>query len=78
MTTANVKESKLKDAFINKLSNDICIDWEFSVLSTRNLVIDTLYLLGVSINKKYSGYLGFRKFLKENNVELNLAEIPNE
>ena len=70
-------KSDVKTTFIEKLSNDVSIDWEFNYLAPRSLILDTLYLLGVSIDKKYSGYLGFKKFLEENNVNLNLTEISN-
>lgn len=69
------KENNTKATFLRKLDKDLSIDWEFKNLSKKSLVADTLYLLGVSIDeKKYSGYLGFKKFLEENNVDLNLTE----
>lgn len=71
------KENRVKITFIEKLNKDLSIDWEFDYLTPRSLVLDTLYLLGVSIDKKYSGYLGFKQFLEENNVDLNLTETPH-
>ena len=70
------KENSVKVTFIEHLKNDISIDWAFTHLSPRILVVDTLYLLAVSIDKKYRGYLGFEKFLKENKVDLNFTETP--
>lgn len=68
----------LKTAFIKKLNEDKSIDWDFKILGQRSLILDALYLLGVSIDPiKYSQYTGFQLFLTENGVSIDLKMTPH-
>jgi hypothetical protein len=65
---------KTKALFLKKLDVDSSIDWARKVLPTRALIFDTLYLLGISIDPtKYAYADGFKRFLAENGVTLELA-----
>lgn len=69
------KEKLIKDRFLEKLDSDDSIDWERKTLTTSSLIMDILYLLGVSIDsKKYGYHSGFEKFLSENGVSLSLKK----
>jgi len=69
----------VKNSFIRKLKEDKSIDWDRNMLPTRSLVMDVLYLLGVSINPvDYSYHDGFMKFLEDNGVEVSLNKEPIE
>ena len=76
------KNSKtVKDRFVNSLLRDLSIDWDSKVLSNRVLILDVLYLLGISIDdKKYAQCSGFKKFLNENGIgaEMKLAEFASD
>jgi hypothetical protein len=66
---------KTKELFIKKLNVDKSIDWSRKTLPTRALILDTLYLLGISIDEtKYAHADGFEKFLTENGVTLELTK----
>ena len=65
----------IKDKFLSHLKRDLSIDWNGKILSTRSVILDVLYLLGVSIDEtKYSHADGFEKFLKENEVSVKLIK----
>jgi len=69
------KTSGVKEKFIKRLNGDRSIDWDRKILSERSLVLDVLYLLGVSIDeKKYAQYSGLREFAKIAGVELDLKK----
>ena len=65
----------VKTKFLASSERDKSIDWERKVLSTRALVLDLVYLLGISIDeKKYAHADGFEKFLTENGVTIELVK----
>lgn len=73
-----VASSALKAAFIKRLREDKSIDWELRTLGQRSLILDVLYLLGISIDQqKNTWYSGFRKFLEEGGVTVDLKCTPH-
>jgi len=71
------KEKSVKNKFIERLNEDRSIDWKRENLTTRSLILDVLYLLGVSVDQeKYQQHSGFQQFLDENGVSLNLVKTP--
>lgn len=64
-----------KDKFVKNLNRDLSIDWDRKIVSTRSVILDILYLLGVSIDEtKYAHADGFEKFLKENDISVKLIK----
>lgn len=66
---------KTKEKLLKYLNKDKSIDWSRKALSTRSLILDLVYLLGISIDeKKYAHADGFERFLTENGVTLELTK----
>lgn len=65
----------VKKRFLASLERDKSIDWERKNLTTRCLILDVLYLLGIGIDEaQYAHADGFEKFLTENKVVLELTK----
>lgn len=66
-----------KEQFISKLQKDKSIDWECENMTTRSLILDVLFILAASVDsEKYKQFTGFEKFLKENNITIELLHKP--
>lgn len=72
------KSPKLMADLIKKLRNDQSIDWEFELLGPRSLALDVLYLLGASISDEYVMYGGFKKFLDNAGISVDLRVTSYE
>lgn len=76
--SATIAMSALRAAFIKKLQDDASIDWDFKMFGPRSLTLDVLYLLAVSISSEYAQYSGFKKFLDDVGVSVDLRMTPYE
>lgn len=68
-----------RERFLELVQNDKSIDWERKVLGERSLVLDIVYLLGISVDeKKYAYFQGMREFAKDCGVDLDMKKVDRE
>lgn len=73
MRRKSVRRRTVKERFMTTLFGDQSIDWDFKMLGPRTLILDVIYLLGVSISRrKYKQCSGFKRFLRENGIDVEM------